>query len=97
MYALCIIRYRRPLEEMAVVTPEHREYLRGLKQKGTLVASGPFDPRLGGALLVRVPDENAHEALDQLRDGDPFIKKGMAQYEIQKWNLTFGKEELDRL
>lgn len=97
MYALCLIRYRKPLEEVAAVTEEHRAYLRGLHEKKILVASGPFHPRLGGALLVRVSDENAIEELDAIRDADPFIKKKMAQYEIQQWNLTFGKDGLDRL
>ncbi len=97
MYALCIIRYRRSLEEMAANTEDHRNYLRGLHAKGILVASGPFQPRLGGALLVRVPDENAQQALDQVRDGDPFVQRGLAQYEIQMWNLTFGREGLDKL
>jgi uncharacterized protein YciI len=42
MYALCLIRYRKPLEEVAANTEDHRNYLRGLKEKGVLVASGPF-------------------------------------------------------
>ncbi len=97
MYALCLIRYRKPLEEVAASTEDHRNYLRGLKEKGTLVASGPFSPRLGGALLVRVSDENAIAELDALRDGDPFVQRKLAQYEIQQWNLTFGKEGLDKM
>ena len=97
MYALCLIRYRKPLEEVAASTEDHRNYLRSLKEKGVLVASGPFSPRLGGALLVRVSDENTNAELDAIRDGDPFIQRGLAQYEMQAWNLTFGKDGLDRL
>ena len=55
MYGLILIRYRLPMEEVAKVTDEHRSYLRDLKADGTLIASGPMDPRSGGALLVRVP------------------------------------------
>ncbi|HEU5404040.1 MAG TPA: YciI family protein, partial [Terriglobales bacterium] len=58
MYALAIIRYRRPLEEIAAVTENHRAYLRELKKQGVLIASGPFDPRFGGALLLRVKDDD---------------------------------------
>ena len=97
MYALCLIRYRKPLEEVAAATDGHRNYLRSLKEKGVLVASGPFSPRLGGALLVRVSDENTNAELDAIRDNDPFVQGGFAQYEMQAWNLTFGKDGLDKL
>ena len=56
MYALAILRYRRPLEEVLPHVDEHRAYLRDLKTRGILIASGPQDPRTGGALLIRVPD-----------------------------------------
>jgi uncharacterized protein YciI len=97
MYALAIIRYRRPLEEVVNVTDAHRTYLRDLKQQGVLLASGPFDPRSGGALLLRVPDGDAHGTLDRVRDNDPFIKAGVAQYELLLWNPVIGKEDLDKM
>lgn len=97
MYALAIIRYRRPLDEVLAVVDEHRAYLRALKERGLLVASGPFDPRSGGALVLRVPDEDVQGTLDRIRDGDPFTTLGMAQYELLPWAPTIGREELDRL
>jgi len=97
MYALAILRYRRPLEEILKVTDEHRAYLRALKEKGILLASGPLDPRSGGALLLRVPDNDVLGTLDRVRDGDPFYKHGLAQYELQPWNVVMGVEELNRL
>jgi uncharacterized protein YciI len=97
MYAIAILRYRRPLEEVLTVVDEHRAYLRGLKEKGILLASGPFDPRSGGALLLRVGDTGVNEALDAIRDADPFVLKGMAQYELLPWAPTIGKDDLDRL
>ena len=97
MYALALIRYRRPLEEVNAVTDAHRAYLRELKAQGVLLASGPFDPRNGGALLLRVPDGDAHGTLDRLRENDPFIKSGVAQYELLPWNPMIGKEDLDKL
>ena len=56
MYALAIIRYRRPLEDVLVHQDAHRAYLRGLKEKGVLIASGPMSPRFGGMCLVRIPE-----------------------------------------
>jgi uncharacterized protein YciI len=97
MYGLVLLRYRLPLEEVVKATEEHRAYLKELKAKGTLLAAGPFDPRTGGAFLVRVPTEGAQEALTAVRDGDPFFKKGVANYELVAWNVVIGNEELDKL
>ena len=49
-YAIGVIRYRRPLEEVLSHVDAHRAYLRGLKEQGILLVSGPFSPRNGGAL-----------------------------------------------
>jgi uncharacterized protein YciI len=97
MYAIAIIRYRRALDEVLTVTDEHRAYLRTLYDSGTLLASGPLNPRSGGALLVRVPDDSADEALNSIRDNDPYVKKGMAQYELLPWAPSTGLEKLNRL
>jgi uncharacterized protein YciI len=96
MYALGIIRYRKPLEEVLVHQDAHRAYLRELKDKGVLIASGPMNPRFGGMLLLRVADDDA-KALDTVRDGDPFFQSGVAQYELIGWNPVIGKDDLDRL
>ena len=63
MYALALLRYRKPLEEVLVHVEDHRAYLRGLMAKGILLVSGPLEPRSGGALLLRVPDEAVDAAL----------------------------------
>ena len=97
MYALSIIRYRKPLEEVIVHQDAHRAYLRGLKEKGVLIASGPMNPRFGGLLLLRVGDDDAGGALDAVRDNDPFFQSGVAQYELIGWNPVIGKDDLDRL
>jgi uncharacterized protein YciI len=95
MYAIAILRYRRPLEQILPAVDAHRAYLVGLKQRGVLLASGPLDPRFGGAVLFRVPDEGALATLDGLRDGDPFVQQGLVQYEILPWALNIGAAELD--
>jgi uncharacterized protein YciI len=97
MYAIALIRYRRPLDEIIAVQEQHRAYLRGLKEAGLLIASGPLDPRSGGALLLRVPDDDVGGALDAIRDGDPYVIFGVAQYELIPWAVGTGKEGLDRL
>ena len=97
MYAIALIRYRRPLEDVLVVQEQHRAYLRTLKEAGTLIASGPLEPRTGGALLLRVPDDDVLGALDAVRDGDPYVTFGVAQYEMIPWAVSTGLEGLDGL
>lgn len=96
MYALVLIRYRRPIEEVAAATDDHRTYLRTLQARGILLASGPFDPRSGGALLLRLPADDP-AALDRIRDDDPFWQRGLANYELLRWNPVLGTDGLDRL
>jgi uncharacterized protein YciI len=97
MYALAILRYRKPLEEVLKHLDAHRAYLAALKAQGTLLASGPLDPRSGGALLLRIPDGEADAALDRVRDQDPFHQAGVAQYELMPWVPVIGKDSLDKL
>ncbi len=96
MYVIAILRYRKPVEQVLAVVEEHRAYLRDLAAKGTLLASGPLEPRFGGALLLRLPDGSDDAALFAIRDGDPFVKAGVAQYELLPWVPVIGKEDLDR-
>jgi uncharacterized protein YciI len=96
MYALAIIRYRRPLEEVLLHHEAHRAYLQELKAQGLLVASGPLEPRYGGALLLRVPDNAVEATLDRIREGDPYWKAGVGQYELLPWNVKTGRDDLDR-
>jgi uncharacterized protein YciI len=96
MYAIAIIRYRRPLEEVLVHQDAHRAYLRTLKDKGVLIASGPMNPRYGGLCLLRVADDDL-KALDSVRDNDPFVQNAIAQYELIGWAPGIGKDDLDKL
>lgn len=97
MYAMALIRYRRPLEEVVAHQDRHRAYLQGLKAKGILLASGPWDPRFGGIALLRVPDDDVTAALDRVRDNDPYVRAGVVQYELLAWNPVIGREDLDRI
>jgi uncharacterized protein YciI len=99
MYAIAIVRYVKPLDEVLKHVDLHRAYLRDLAAKGTLLASGPLEPRYGGALLLRIPDApaGAYATLAALRDGDPFVKAQVAQYELLPWLPNIGVEGLDKL
>lgn len=97
MYALVVLRYLKPLEEILPHVEAHRAYLRRLEAEGILLASGPFEPRHGGALLLRLPAENGLERLNRARDEDPFTRLGLAAYELLPWNPVLGRERLDTL
>lgn len=97
MYAIALIRYRKSLDDVVKATDGHRAYLKTLKEAGVLVASGPFEPRYGGAVLLRVPDAGWERKLEEIRDGDPFVKGGIAQWELLGWDPVIGKEGLDAL
>jgi uncharacterized protein YciI len=97
MYALALIRYRRPIEEVVAHQDGHRAFQRKLKDDGILLAAGPHDPRFGGMMLLRVPDEGSQKALDAIRDADPYYQAGVVQYELLNWNVVIGKERLDQL
>ena len=96
-YALCLIRYRRPLEEVVPHQEGHRAFQRKLREEGTLLAAGPHDPRFSGMMLLRVPDDQPQKALDAIRDADPYYQAGVVQYESFVWNVVIGKENLDAL
>lgn len=97
MYAVAVIRYRKPLDEVLVHQEEHRAYLRELHERGILLASGPQEPRSGGILLLRVPAEEGWAALDAIRDGDPYTRAGVAQYELIPWQPVIGAEKLESI
>ncbi len=96
MYALALVRYRKPLDQIELHLEAHRAYLRDLNEHGIVLASGPLDPRNGGALLIRIDDDAPDSVLDAIRDNDPFVKAGVAQYELQRWNVVMGKDALDK-
>jgi hypothetical protein len=46
---------------------------------------------------LRVPDGGSRETLDRIRDGDPFTKHEIAQYELLSWDVKTGREDLDQI
>lgn len=94
MYAFVALKYRYPLERMVQTQDRHRAYMRGLHAQGKLVCSGPFDPRDGGALLIRAKDD---AELKALLAGDPFQQEELVDTTIYRWAPNIGVEGLDAL
>lgn|GEM_PF-260222 len=85
MYAIVWIDHERdPSAHVAA----HRAYLAELTRRGKLVASGPFAPRTGGALVLRVRDEQEARAL--LAD-EPYAVAKVARHELRMWTPASGE------
>ena len=70
-------------EQIAATRPAHREYLTSLKERGRIVASGPFEDD-SGALIIYEAD-SADDVESMIRE-DPFSKAGVfASYTLKPW------------
>lgn len=76
-------------DEQDAVRPDHRAYLRGLQEQGTLLASGPWAEGRPGALLVFRTDDA--QTLEALLAADPFARAGLiADTSVRGWNVVIG-------
>ena len=72
--------------------PPHREYLRGLIEKGILVIAGPFIDNSGGFIVYNVDDESQIEGIIK---ADPFYTSGVFQtWKIRPWKIVMANREL---
>jgi len=94
LYAFVALKYRYPLERMLKTIDRHRAYLRELLVQGKMVASGPFVPREGGGLLLRVEEESE---IASILAKDPFQLEELVETTIYKWAPNIGVEGLDSL
>jgi uncharacterized protein YciI len=82
----------RYVDDPDVVTqhrPAHRDYLRGLLDRGIVLAVGAYTDGPAGALLVFRGDSAAD--VEKLLDDDPFQQLGLVQgREIRPWGQAMG-------
>ena len=94
MYAFVALKYTAPLERILQTVEKHRAYLRELHAAGKMIASGPFVPREGGGLLLRIDDASE---IQPLLAKDPYHLEGLVSDTIYVWDPNIGREVLDRL
>jgi uncharacterized protein YciI len=92
MYAFVALKYLAPLERILRTTDKHRTYLRELHAAGKMICSGPFVPREGGGLLLRIDDP---AEIAPLLAKDPYHIEGLVSDTIYVWDPNIGREELD--
>ncbi len=82
------LAFDRDEETRLAARPEHREYLKGLLDDGSLVMSGPLAGDTGALLVYEAPDEAAAEALVA---GDPYTRAGaVSRVSLREWTPVFG-------
>lgn len=74
-----LLTYTAPLERVNAAAAAHRDWLRRGYDDGVLLASGPQEPRRGGAILAHGLSRPELEA--RLAE-DPFARQGLAAYAI---------------
>jgi uncharacterized protein YciI len=92
MFAIVSLVYKVPLDVVLQHVDEHRAYLKTLHERGKLLASGPYVPRTGGALILRAESE---AELREMIDRDPFYVRQIADYETRVWAPTIGVDRLE--
>lgn len=75
-----LLTYVKPLDEVDVVTADHRAWLDQHVSSGLLIATGPQVPRTGGVLLARGGGTKAE--LEAVLKDDPFQIAGVASYQV---------------
>ena len=84
-----LLTYKKPLEEIDRLLPEHVRYLERWYEKGKFLCSGLRVPRTGGVIVCEC--ESVEEA-ERIRDEDPFYQEGAARYEIIEFVPTKRRE-----
>jgi len=94
LYAVVALKYLAPMERVQQTLERHRAYLRELNAQGKMVCSGPFQPRTGGGLLLRINDPSE---IGPLLAKDPYHVEQLVSDTIYIWDPNIGREALDSL
>ncbi len=82
---VCITSYRGELPTDDPILVDHWAFLDAEFERGSIVASGPQQPRVGGVMLLRVPHEPAaHELMHR----DPLVRHERIDYRLVQFQPT---------
>lgn len=82
-FFVIMIEYTVPIEEVRVVTPDHREWLTAGYEKGWFLASGPQNPPEGGLIVARAPDR---ASIESFMAHDPFVTRKVARHQFVEFD-----------
>lgn len=87
-----IIEYIQDAAKVQSIRPTHRAYLTSLKERGQLVACGPFTDNSGALIIYEAPDL---EGAEKLLQNDPFHQGGVfVTYQLRPWNCVMANRPL---
>lgn len=85
-------QYLKPTDEIAKVTPDHREWLDQHYKSGVFITSGRKVDNTGGVLVAQA--ENVEQLMD-IFDTDPFVQNGCARYKYTAFSPVKRGKMLD--
>lgn len=88
------LTYKTPLTEVDKYLQAHREFLDYHYKQGTLLASGPMKPRVGGIFIALGQDK---QQLEAILKQDPYYLAEIADYEIIEFTPIKHRAELTAL
>lgn len=80
------LTYTAPIEQVDALLDEHVAWLRAKHAAGHLLGWGRKVPREGGILLAK---GESRDEIAALAAQDPFIKGGVAEFEVIEWAAGF--------
>lgn len=79
------LHYIAPLKEIDAHMKEHMVFLNACYKEGLFIVSGRKVPRTGGII---VSNGSSKEALEALMRNDPFVAKGLAEFDIIEFRAS---------
>ena len=79
---LILLRYKKSLEEVNAVRPQHLEFLSQGFDDGKYVLAGRGVPAEFGVIIARGSDSDAAR---ELAEADPYVQSGVADYELLRF------------
>jgi uncharacterized protein YciI len=87
-----VIEYLTDKDKVEAIRPAHRQYLRGLLEKGKIAATGPFLDGYGALIIY---EADSPEEAESLIKGDPFHANGIfVRWVVRPWNPVMANREL---
>lgn len=77
------ITYIKPLEKIAEILSQHREYLQAGYDSAVILYSGPKNPKTGGIVLARAESK---KEIELFIASDPYKKNNCAEYRITEFD-----------
>ena len=87
-----VIEYVTDKDKVESIRPTHRQYLRGLLEKGKIAATGPYLDGYGALIIY---EADSPEEAESLLKGDPFHANGVfVRWVMRPWNPVMANREL---